>query len=283
METYERNIQVAQENKLLVQQNREYVPRTIMVRSQPIVGKLKAKNIIEFFNGTTTQAVRHYLRENPRYNVMIHNMANSHEPGGGYLRGAVAQEEDVCRKGPFLYASLEEGARRRMYNGWGDVWYDRVLYTEDVVFVRNEDYELMDERNHYSCSVITAAAPNMNGPVWDMSDHEGNMKNMIKQIYYTSLLVGRNPEVYGLTPKEHHVLILSAWGCGAFAPKRGRREYCEMVAKYFHNVLQQVGGDYVKICFAITTDKRNNFEIFYRTFMGSGLEGFESVTRVDDN
>ena len=35
------------------------------------------------------------------------NFANAHHAGGGYLRGARAQEEDLCRLMPTLYTALK--------------------------------------------------------------------------------------------------------------------------------------------------------------------------------
>jgi uncharacterized protein (TIGR02452 family) len=270
-------IAIAKQNKNIVIQNPNFIPQTCCLKTQPnLIGKLKSKNVIEFINGSTNQAIQYYKKENPNYNIVVLNMANSHEPGGGYQRGACAQEEELCRTSPFLYASLaNKNTKQNFYDGWADNWYDRVLYTNNTLFVRNDNfsgnYEMLDPSQYYECSVVTVAAPDMNRIYYDnIKKHENDMKITIKQMYYTPIIVCNNPEMFGYTKeniKKPDILILGAWGSGAFSAPNNAEEYSAIIAKYFYDVLKTIGGDYHKICFAIISDKKNNFNIFYHTFL----------------
>lgn len=293
MTTFNKKIEIANLNRQIVLQNTHLIPITQRINTQiNIKGKLKNKNIIEFFNGTTNQAIQYYKKENNDYNIVALNMANSHEPGGGYLRGATAQEEELCRTSPFLYASIaNKQTINQFYNNWGDNWHNRILYTRDTLFIREDsisgNYDLLKSSQQYTCSIVTAAAPDMNRIFYkNIQQHEHDIKKMIKQIYYAPFIIDDNSQMINLEQhiiKKQNILILSAWGCGAFSPTINHESYSALIAKYFYDVLKEIGGDYKKICFAIISDKKNNFNIFQNTFMTKEKNDvFESVNIINN-
>jgi uncharacterized protein (TIGR02452 family) len=291
----QKKVAIADKNRNIVKYQKYLIPKTCCLRTQPnIQNNLKRKNIIEFFNGTTNQAIIHYLNENNKYNIAALNMANSHSAGGGYLHGAAAQEEELCRTSPFLYASLaDRNTVEEFYNGWGNDWHNRVLYTHNTLFIRkdgissNNNYDILGPNEQYYCSIISAAAPNMNYINYNYDEHAYYFKNTIKQIYYVPIIVKNNPHILNYDPVLNinvdvtDILILSAWGCGAFAPNNNSKMYSNMIASYFTDVLSELGGHYKKICFAIISDDKDNYNIFYDVFKNRMVSGaFESLSEI---
>ena len=92
--------------------------------------------------------------------VLVLNLANSVNPGGGVRRGATAQEEDLCRKSSILL-SLESPDAAAYYN------YNKslrtymgsgaVMITPQVEIIKDERGKLLPES--VIVSVMTCAAP----------------------------------------------------------------------------------------------------------------------------
>ncbi len=107
------------------------------------------------------EAAARYVTEGLRTAVL--NFASASNPGGGVQSGASAQEESLCRVST-LYPCLRD---KRMW----DLFYsphrktqnplhnDDIIYTKDVVVVKDDDYNLLNER--FKVDIITCAAPNL--------------------------------------------------------------------------------------------------------------------------
>lgn len=263
---------IAQENYQIVKKNLRLIPRTYLIKTKPGLKKnLKKKNQIEFLKCTTNQAIQYYLSQDSTLEVAVLNFANSHKAGGGYLKGSAAQEEDLCRTGPYLFASLNNLDRKGYYKSWGNNWSSQVLYTPKVPFIREDkNYNLL--QNSYHASVITAAAPNLKFVSKSDIPRAEEYENLIKQIYYMPIVVrDKGPKI--------DVLILGAWGCGAFSPKSDPN-YNYFMAERFVKALEEVGGHYKKICFAIMSHSdTKNYDAFVQTFQ-KNQNCFESVTEI---
>ena len=80
--------------------------------------------------------------------ILVLNLANPVNPGGGVRRGARAQEEDLCRKSSLLLSLEGEEARPyyefnrtlRTYMG-----SDAVIITPDVEIIRDEKGNLLED------------------------------------------------------------------------------------------------------------------------------------------
>ena len=230
---------------------------------------VKNSQTIEFLDATTNQAIQHYLKLNPTFNVAILNFANSHKPCADYLYGST-QEEVLCRASGFLYASLNN--RRTDYDNWGDKWDSQVWFTPNVPFHRSDTTEkLLGLEDQYTASVISSELPDLH----DLTDK----KRIPSKAQYekTIRLIHNIPKIVKQT--DPTVLILGAWGCGIFAPE-SMPEYNTFIANLFYQVLASQERIYDKICFAIPKKfGGNNYDAFLKVFEANSGR-FESVTEI---
>ncbi|MBR0086741.1 MAG: TIGR02452 family protein [Lachnospiraceae bacterium] len=139
--------------------------------------------------------------------VLVLNLANPVNPGGGVRRGARAQEEDLCRKSSLL-VSVEgkQAAPYYEYNRKLDTYMgsDAVIIHPQVEIIRDEDYELM--RETVVTAVMTCAAPMITYGLEGMNQEEYQtmVKNRITGMLKVAAFCG------------YRNLVLGAFGCGAF-------------------------------------------------------------------
>ncbi len=173
-----------------------------------------------------------------RYNDCVSmNFANAHVPGGGFLLGATAQEESLCRCST-LYMSIsgKKAAEMYRYNNThiSKVESDYMLYSDVCVF-RKSDGTLLE--SPFLTSVISTPAPNRIGAAMFASDEEVAIA-MKRRIKIMSVIAYKN---------KRKNLVLGAWGCGAFHNKPSD------VAGYFKQVLvtEGYGKLFDEVCFAV--------------------------------
>lgn len=166
------------------------------------------------------------------------NFANAYRPGGGFLYGAIAQEEAICRSST-LYASIASEKAKVMYE------YNRahvtpegsdfMLLSPNVSVFRNRDCDLLSEP--FEVSVITVAAPNLYDEAYELEEPKSGeiMRHKIKNIIAVA------------AQNSYDTLILGAWGCGAFGHD------ARNMAEYFYDVLvnQNYKRLFEKIVFSI--------------------------------
>ena len=159
---------------------------------------------VEVTNETTSSAGRRLAIEEKESRVCILNFASARKPGGGFLGGAKAQEEDLSRASA-LYACLEPQRAYYDANRAHDskLYTDHVIYSPDVPFLRDDTSALVAPPA--MLSVITAPAPNA-GEL-----HESD------RVHLGPTLERRAGIVLEIAARHgHRVLVLGAWGCGVF-------------------------------------------------------------------
>ena len=156
--------------------------------------------------------------------VCILNFASATNPGGGVTKGSSAQEEAICRCST-LYPNLKEpwvwnkfyGPNRRQQD---PLHKDDCIYTPGVlVFKSDTSYpKLLPEKNWYSVNVLTCAAPNLRkNPSNGMNSGDGNTAVNISRKDLQVLHEKRMRRVLEIAAaKGNEVVILGAFGCGAF-------------------------------------------------------------------
>lgn len=201
--------------------------------------------IIEVTNETTAQAAVR-LQADGKTNLVALNFASARNQGGGFLAGAIAQEEDLCRASG-LYGCLKR--KPLFYNAnilCNDTFYTHgILYSPLVPFFR-DDHNLFLEQP-FALSIVTAPAPNLS-----------SMKGTADTNVLSSLLKARALRILqAANANGHKNIILGAWGCGAFGNDP------ELVSKAFMWALAKVPY-FEHVTFAVY-DTREPF-ILYETF-----------------
>lgn len=203
---------------------------------------------ISVINADSYQAARELK------NPLVMNFANAHNPGGGFLMGANAQEEALCRCST-LYESISSKKASEMYRynntHVSNVESDYMLLSPVVCVFRDEKFELLKEP--VEVAVITIPAPNRFGAALFASGKTIE-ETMLHRIRIMLRIAAR---------KGYKNLVLGAWGCGAFGNKP------EEVSEYFKKVLveEAYGRCFEEVCFAIygKTDGKN-IQAFRETF-----------------
>ncbi|MDX3314234.1 TIGR02452 family protein [Streptomyces sp. NPDC054884] len=171
--------------------------------------------------------------------VAVLDFASARNPGGGYLNGAQAQEEALCRASA-LYACLLEA--RRFYDhhrAHRDPFYtDRVIHSPAVPVFRDDRGRLLDEP--YTVGFLAAAAPNA-GVVLRTAPHRAG--ELPRALSVRAERVLETAAAHG-----YRRLVLGAWGCGVF------RNDPAQVAGAFRALLARGGrfeGRFAHVVFAV--------------------------------
>ncbi|KAI0485362.1 hypothetical protein F4859DRAFT_378420 [Xylaria cf. heliscus] len=198
------------------------------------------------------------------------NLASDKRPGGGWLSGAMAQEEALC------YRSSLALSLHKSYYPWTS---STGVYTRDVVVVRSSmstGHELLVPQTPALqlpvVSVISVAA--IRRPAVHKVFENGRYpESMFKFPADRELTKNKMRLVLRIAAQQkHELLILGAMGCGAFRNPPGE------IAQCWSEVLDEAefrGGWWREIWFAVL-DTRNegNFDIFNRIL---GVKDFGRV------
>lgn len=153
---------------------------------------------VNFFNSNTSNAINEF----PNSLALV--FASAKNPGGGVLRGSIAQEEDISRTTTWYFQVKD--------NPFYSIKHKDLMYSSSAVYVKN-CYLLMDDygniMNPKNISLIGIAAPNLKGM------YNNNSKIDINSIY--QVYKQRLRYLFSFAKKENYEnLILGAWGCGVF-------------------------------------------------------------------
>ena len=182
---------------------------------------------VQVTNETTLQA-GHRL---PGYKVLALNFANGVSAGGGFLHGARAQEECLCRSSSLFLTLFDDPmyaahAVRALPDST-----DWAILSPDVPIFRSDNGTPLD--TPYILSFLTCAAPY--APIVGKKESATMMKSRIHRV----LDIAR--------AYDYDTLVLGAWGCGAFGNDP------DATAKDFKDSLSgEFAGAFSQIVFAIT-------------------------------
>lgn len=242
-------VRLADEQNQAVQNTCLYTPDRISTLSacdtpQPVV------RIVD----GTTQKVAHDLATGKGHLGLL-NFASARNPGGGFLNGAKAQEEDLCRCSGLYPCLLQCMDYYEANRGQSSLLYtDHAIFSPKVPFFKTSGTgELLPAP--FLASVITMPAPN-SGPFLDDNPKGGRqLEETFLRRWENVLRVARDQ---GVTK-----LILGAWGCGAF------RGDPLMASKTARQAIIGDGGKLDEIVFAIPNRGRQsqaNYAAFQSTF-----------------
>lgn len=212
-------------------------------RLDEIVRPQRKKSVLPFYylHGVFDSTVK-------EDHIGVLNFASFKKAGGGFLNGAVAQEEDLCRKS-FLYHVLEakpEFYKDNMEYYWNHSLYaDRAVYTPDVIFSYGH--------NEYGkASVITCAAPNKKA--YMEADLGVDVPNEIREGICQAAMADRINFILEVARMTNiTTLILGAFGCGVFGNS------VDFVAPCFMEQLtNEYKGQFDRVVFAILGNPHPN-------------------------
>ena len=170
------------------------------------------------------------------------NFASAHNPGGGYQKGAMAQEEALayatglvpCLEDCKMYRAHTQGTEPpHLYGDW-------LIYSERVPVFRDDEGQLLE--TPWCCSFYTSPAPNANA-------HFGANAHRLEaaRTEVRTVMRRRIERLLALASLGgDRRLVLGAWGCGGFG--------CDptMVAHLFAEALNRsFRDDFSHVTFAI--------------------------------
>lgn len=183
---------------------------------------------VSCFKTDTVSALFAGTRHNPAARYAVLNFASYHNPGGGFLKGAKAQEEALCRTS-ILYPVL---------NAFRDIWYwphsleTGEVYTDDFILV--PDCSFIRGSTVIKADVLTMAAVNQRKvketPASEVSDI------VLNRMLTAYKLLG----AFGATR-----VILGAWGCGVF------KNDPAVVAGNWRKIVHEHPGRYDEVIHAV--------------------------------
>ncbi|MDJ0342164.1 TIGR02452 family protein [Streptomyces sp. H10-C2] len=171
--------------------------------------------------------------------VAVLNFSSARNPGGGYLNGAQAQEESLCR-GSALYACVVSTPDfYAVHRAVRDPFYtDRVIHSPAVPVFRDDRGALLEEP--YGVGFLTSPAPNAGVITRTLPDQTDRIPRA---------LASRAERVLEVAAAQgYRRLVLGAWGCGVFQ--------CDpaQVAHAFHTHLAGAGrfaGSFDEVVFPV--------------------------------
>lgn len=210
------------------------------------------------------EAAEFYAKQGKK--VCVLNFASATNPGGGVVNGSSAQEECICRC-TTLYPCLNidtmwqsfYAPHRKLGN---PLYNDDCIYTPNVcVFKSDTSFpESLPQGEWWSVNILTCAAPNLRErPSNAMNPCAGNKAAKVTPAELEKLLTSRIQRIFEIAANnENDVLILGAFGCGAF------RNPPEIVAKVFYEVMQEFLCCFDTIEYAVYHTERElaNYEAF---------------------
>ena len=154
------------------------------------------------------------------------NFANGINPGGGFLNGALAQEECLCRSSA-LFLTLEDDLMYEYHRSRPEPdSSDWCILSPAVPFFRRDNGSALD--SPWLLDVITCAAP---------------VAPRIGQPRSRKLLKSRIHRVLSIArARGYDSLILGAWGCGAFGndPRLTAMDFRDALENEFCGVFSHV-------------------------------------------
>jgi hypothetical protein len=216
------------------------------------------------------------------------NMANSKHPGGHAFGGSLAQEEYLygctdLSKSLELYSIKHDGrydtrAKRPLYGKNAFDPTDVLISTNITVLrfyntgyrneIKQKDIEIvnLEKNERFKINIISSAAPKYVGKnCFGQKKYKVNYKGKtikINKKRTTEIKKAAIDNQLAAAKTQGNVLILSAWGCGAF-----KNDPVEMAALY-KEVLEQpkYKNHFKEVVFAIKGGRLENYQEFAKCF-----------------
>lgn len=156
--------------------------------------------------------------------ICVMNFASATNPGGGVEKGSRAQEECLCRCSTLFFCLKDNLAWQKYYKPHrimnDPIHSDDVIYTPGVTVIKTDTSypRIMSENKWYTVDILSCAAPNLReNPTNKFNDCDGDKQIFLNNKEQEKLHLKRDKRIFDVAVQnEVDVLILGAFGCGAF-------------------------------------------------------------------
>ena len=196
--------------------------------------------------------------EFPNKRIGVLNFASATNPGGGVMKGSVAQEESLCRVSTLYPVLATEYLLNNFYipnrlkiNPLHD---DTVIYTPDIIICKSDSNSptRLKKEEFIKVDVLTCAAPNLMEKPGNLYNFDGNTSIKISDEELYQIHTKRAKRILDVALINNiDILVLGAFGCGAF------KNNPYVVAKAYKDILKEYRSYYDLIEFAIFTNEYN--------------------------
>lgn len=184
-----------------------YTPQHVQQLLTKSGGGVGSPPRIEVTDETTQVAAHRLAHKEGLRDVALLNYASARKPGGGFLNGAKAQEEDLARCSGLYPCLLMQPAYYDQNRTQDSALYtDHIIYSPNVPWFRTQSHNLLEDV--FLASVITAPAPNAGQVVRREANAWPKIEEVLRRRAGYILAVARK--------HGHRTLVLGAWGCGVF-------------------------------------------------------------------
>lgn len=239
----------------------DYLDKYELPKPRCVINPTNAENPVMYDNSCeisvidadTISAAWNVHKQNFNAKIVILNFASFRHPGGGFMTGAMAQEESICHHTNLYNALVAQQA-------WYDenehiinrcLYQNRAILTYDVSIIARGIGKFVPAEKVFQADFLTCASPNAGAAAKKgVSEEEINRAIEQRASYAVELLAG-----CGYT----HT-ILGAFGCGAF------RCNPRVVAEAFRKSIEKSANAFDKVIFAIPDGNNGNLRIFKEVF-----------------
>ncbi len=180
---------------------------------------------------------------------LVLNFANGISPGGGFFRGATAQEESLCRCSSLYWTLVGDPMYLHHAYQFEVESTDWGIVSPQVPFICNDSGTFFD--NPILIDIVTSAAPY--APSVGQPRSRELLRDRIQRILH--IAAGQN----------YTSLVLGAWGCGAFYndPRQTAEDFKAAIVNNFNR-------QFTDIVFAIAdwSPQRRFLRPFHAVFLG---------------
>jgi len=191
--------------------------------------------------------------------ICVLNMANQFEPGGGFVRGRLAQEEILCMR-TALYSQLTKKEYEGP-NGFGE--FTASLQTNVPVLRKGleDGFALLKKEERWPLNVVSLAGYDRH----KLPKEE--QRAPLKPEQYAGVHTKVNSILCAAAYAGVKTVVLGALGCGAFANPP------DQISAIFSNVIHRFAGVFENVYFAILADPSDvKLAEFQKNLVGKPVE-----------
>lgn len=237
-----------------------YTPEQLSQLLAKSVFQSNNQPIIEVTEETTQTAAHRLVTTENCSDLVLLNYASACNPGGGFLNGAKAQEEDLARCSGLYPCLLTQPDYYEINRAYESLLYtDYIIYSPKVPWFKTSSSQLLED--FFLASVITAPAPNAGQFLRRNRDAHSEVEEALRRRAGYVLTVARE--------NGHRSLLLGAWGCGVF-----RNDPYHVASAFFYWLVSpKFKGCFDRVVFAIydPTQEKNTLKAFQHLFVPADL------------